>query len=33
VLAVEIIVGAGLGEGTTLELDDGRVAAAWVTRL
>ena len=33
VLAAEIIVGEGLGEGTPLELDDGRVARAWVTRV
>jgi len=33
VLATEIIVGEGLGEGTPLELDDGRVARAWVTRV
>jgi isoleucyl-tRNA synthetase len=33
VLASEIIAGAGLGEGTALELDDGRRARAWVTRL
>jgi len=32
VLASEINVGEGLGEGTPLELDDGRVAFAWVTR-
>jgi len=33
VLAVEIIAGDGLGEGANLELDDGRAAKAWVTRL
>ncbi|MHB1088472.1 MAG: class I tRNA ligase family protein, partial [Acidimicrobiales bacterium] len=33
VLAGEIIVGSGLGDGTALELDDGRDARAWVARL
>ena len=33
VLAVEIICEEGLGEGTVLELDDGRQAKAWVTRI
>jgi isoleucyl-tRNA synthetase len=33
VLANEIIVASGLGEGTALELDDGRVATAWVARI
>jgi len=33
VLAREIIIGDGLGEGTPLELDDARVAFAWVTRV
>jgi isoleucyl-tRNA synthetase len=33
VLAVEIICEEGLGEGTVLELDDGRQAMAWVTRI
>ncbi len=32
VLAVEVISGEGLGEGTPLELDDDRVARAWVIR-
>jgi hypothetical protein len=32
VLASEVIVGEGVGEATTLELDDGREARAWVTR-
>ena len=33
VLAVEISCEEGLGEGTVLELDDGRQAKAWVTRI
>jgi isoleucyl-tRNA synthetase len=33
VLAVEIICEEGLGEGSALELDDGRQAKAWVTRI
>jgi isoleucyl-tRNA synthetase len=33
VLAVEIICEEGLGEGTVLELDDGRQAKSWVTRI
>jgi isoleucyl-tRNA synthetase len=33
VLAVEIICEEGLGEATVLELDDGRQAKAWVTRI
>jgi isoleucyl-tRNA synthetase len=33
VLAVEISTAAGLGEGSRLQLDDERDAAAWVTRL
>jgi isoleucyl-tRNA synthetase len=32
VLAVEVIAGEGTGEGTVLELDDGRDAKAWVTK-
>jgi isoleucyl-tRNA synthetase len=32
VLAVEVIAGEGAGEGTPLELDDDRIAAAWVTK-
>jgi isoleucyl-tRNA synthetase len=32
VLAVEVIAGEGAGEGTPLELDDDRTAAAWVTK-
>jgi hypothetical protein len=32
VLASEVIVGEGSGDGTTLELDDGREANAWVQR-
>jgi isoleucyl-tRNA synthetase len=32
VLAVEVIGHAGEGEGTALELDDGRVAAAWLRK-
>ncbi|MBW4078907.1 MAG: isoleucine--tRNA ligase [Acidobacteria bacterium] len=33
VLASEIIVGRGLGEGVALELDDGRDAMAWAARV
>ncbi len=33
VLASDVNVGEGVGEGTMLELDDNRVARAWVTRL
>ncbi len=33
VLAVEVISGEGPGEGTALELDDGREARAWVTKV
>jgi isoleucyl-tRNA synthetase len=33
VLASEVIVGRGLGDGTALELDDGRDARAWVARV
>lgn len=33
VLASEVIVGSGLGEGTKLELDDGRDAKAWAARI
>ena len=33
VLASEIIVGLGIGEGTALELDDERDAKAWVARV
>ena len=33
VLATEIVTSPGRGEGTALELDDGREARAWVTRL
>ncbi len=32
VLAVEVITGPGWGEGTALELDDERVASAWVVK-
>jgi len=32
VLAVEVITGTGWGEGTVLELDDGRDARAWVVK-
>jgi isoleucyl-tRNA synthetase len=32
VLAVEVVSGEGSGEGTALELDDGREAKAWVTK-
>ena len=32
VLAVEVITGTGWGEGTLLELDDGRDARAWVAK-
>ncbi len=32
VLATRVVASAGVGEGTPLELDDGRVARAWVTR-
>jgi isoleucyl-tRNA synthetase len=32
VLAVEVITGSGWGEGTVLELDDGRDARAWVAK-
>jgi isoleucyl-tRNA synthetase len=32
VLAVEVITGSGWGEGTPLELDDGRDARAWVAK-
>jgi isoleucyl-tRNA synthetase len=32
VLAVEIVTTPGVGEGTALELDDGREAAAWVSK-
>jgi isoleucyl-tRNA synthetase len=32
VLAVEVIGGEGPGEGAALELDDGRVARAWVVK-
>jgi hypothetical protein len=33
VLALEVLAVAGQGEGTALELDDGRDARAWVRRL
>ena len=33
VLASEVLVGSGLGEGTKLELDDGRDAKAWAARV
>ena len=33
VLALEVLAVAGQGEGTALELDDGRDAYAWVRRL
>jgi isoleucyl-tRNA synthetase len=33
VLAVEVKTTPGVGEGTQLEFDDGRVARAWVARL
>jgi len=33
VLASEVIVGSGLGEGTKLELDDGRDAKVWTARV
>jgi len=33
VLATEVLVGEGAGEGTALELDDGRDAKAWVVRV
>jgi isoleucyl-tRNA synthetase len=33
VLAVEVKTTPGVGEGTALEFDDGRVARAWVARL
>jgi hypothetical protein len=32
VLAVEVIGGEGPGEGAALELDDERVARAWVVK-
>ena len=32
VLATEVVVGAGSGEGTVLELDDGRDVRAWITK-
>jgi isoleucyl-tRNA synthetase len=32
VLAVEVITGTGWGEGTVLELDDGRDASAWIAK-
>ena len=32
VLAAELLTEAGVGEGTALELDDGRTARVWVTR-
>ena len=32
VLAVEVVTGTGWGEGTLLELDDGRDARAWVAK-
>jgi len=32
VLALDVRVGEGEGEGAALEFDDGRVARAWVTR-
>ena len=32
VLAVEVVSGEGWGEGTALELDDGRVAKIWVAK-
>jgi isoleucyl-tRNA synthetase len=32
VLALEVITGAGWGEGTVLELDDGRDARVWVAK-
>ncbi len=33
VLAVEVIVGAGVGDPTVLELDDERVAFAWISKV
>ena len=33
VLAAQLLTEAGVGEGTALELDDGRSARVWVTRL
>ena len=33
VLALDVVSGAGPGEGTGLELDDGRDASAWVTKV
>ena len=33
VLAAHVLTGPGSGEGTALELDDGRVARAWVARI
>jgi isoleucyl-tRNA synthetase len=33
VLAVEVVSGEGPGEGTALDLDDGREAKAWVTKV
>jgi isoleucyl-tRNA synthetase len=32
VLALEVVTGTGWGEGTLLELDDGRDARAWVAK-
>ncbi len=32
VLATHVTVGEGPGEGTALELDDGRAARAWIVR-
>jgi isoleucyl-tRNA synthetase len=32
VLAVEVLANEGAGEGTRLDLDDGRDAVAWVTK-